>query len=71
VTITGDALGDDVTGPGAITDVEASLAGGNDRLDDNSRIFDATADLTIDGLTLAGGRSTESSHDTRLGGGAI
>jgi Ca2+-binding RTX toxin-like protein len=57
VTITGDANGDDVTLAGGITDVDASLVG-EDRLDDNSRIFDATADLTLDGLTLTGGRTT-------------
>jgi Ca2+-binding RTX toxin-like protein len=56
VAITGDANGDDIVGAGAITDVAASLDG-EDRLDDNSRIFDATADLTIDGLTLTGGGS--------------
>ena len=50
VTITGDANGDDVTLVGGITDVAAS---GADRLDDNSRIFNATAELTLDGLTLA------------------
>ena len=57
VTITGDANGDDVTLVGGITDVAASLEG-EDRLDDNGRIFDATADLTLDGLTLTGGRTT-------------
>ena len=77
VTITGDANGDDVTTTGDITDVAASLAAG--ALDDNSRIFvapfeigtnpdgslfDASADLTIDGLTVTGGRADE-------GGGAI
>jgi fibronectin-binding autotransporter adhesin len=66
VTITGDANGDDIVGAGAITDVAASLDG-EDRLDDNSRIFDATADLTIDGLTLTGGRTTASSE----AGGAV
>jgi hypothetical protein len=57
VTITGDANGDDIVGAGAITDVAASLTS-EDRLDDNSRIFNATADLTINGLTLTGGRTT-------------
>jgi hypothetical protein len=56
VTITGDANGDDVTLAGGITDVEASLEG-EDRLDDNSRIFNATDALTLDGLTLTGGRT--------------
>ncbi|MBP7000253.1 choice-of-anchor Q domain-containing protein [Amaricoccus sp.] len=63
--ITGDALGDDVT-VGGITDVAASLAG-DDRLDDNSRIFDATAAITLDGLTLSGGRTT----GDRESGGAV
>ncbi len=66
VTITGDACGDDVTLAVGITDVTASLAG-EDRLDDNSRIFDATADLTLDGLTLTGGRTTAEGE----GGGAV
>ena len=56
MTITGDANGDDVTLAGGITDVDASWR--RDRLDDNSRIFDATAALTLDGLTLTGGRTT-------------
>lgn len=66
VTITGDANGDDIVGAGAVTDVAASLDG-EDRLNDNSRIFDATADLTIDGLTLTGGRTT----GDRESGGAV
>jgi hypothetical protein len=64
VTITGDAGGDDVTLAGGITDVDASLEG-EDRLDDNSRIFNATAALTLDGLSLTGGRTTE---DDEAGG---
>jgi hypothetical protein len=58
VTITGDANGGDVTLPGGITDVAASLAG-EDRLDDNSRVLSSTANVTLAGLTLTGGRSTE------------
>ncbi len=64
VTITGDAAGDDVTDAAGITDVAAS---GADRLDDNSRIFDASAALTLDGLTLTGGRTTADDE----GGGAV
>ena len=64
VTITGDAAGDDVTDAAGITDVAASGAG---RLDDNSRIFDATDRLTLDGLTLTGGRTTADAE----GGGAV
>jgi CSLREA domain-containing protein len=57
VTITGDAAGDDVTGTGGVTDVAASLAAGV--LGDNSRLFDApNASLTLQGLTLTGGRTT-------------
>lgn len=67
-TITGDANGDDVVGTDGITDVEASLAG-DDRLDDNSRIFDAAAALTLDGLTLTGGRGSSVSGSD--GGGAV
>ena len=64
MTITGDANGDDVTLAGGITDVAASGAA---RLDDNSRIFDATVDLTLDGLTLTGGRTTAENES----GGAV
>ena len=53
VTITGDAADDDVTVAGDITDVAAT---GASQLYDNSRIFNSTADLTLDGLTLTGGR---------------
>ena len=64
VTITGDAAGDDVTDAAGITDVAAS---GARRLDDNSRIFDASDRLTLDGLTLTGGRTTADGE----GGGAV
>ncbi len=64
ITVTGDKDGDDVTTEGGFTDVAAS---GGSRLDDNSRIFNASADLTIDGLTLTGGRTTGSLKD----GGAV
>lgn len=62
ITITGDSAGDDVTGVGGITDVSAS---GDAQLDDNTRIFTATADLTLSGLALTGGRT---SGDTDPGG---
>jgi fibronectin-binding autotransporter adhesin len=68
VTITGDANGDDVTLAGGITEVGASLEG-EDRLDDNSRIFAANAVLTLDGLTLTGGRTITDFEDG--GGGAV
>ncbi|MEM7057623.1 MAG: tail fiber protein [Pseudomonadota bacterium] len=66
VTITADADDDDITVDGDITDVAASFGGNagtaDDLLDDNSRIFNATqflsADVTVQGLTLTGGRTT-------------
>ncbi|MEM7523648.1 MAG: Ig-like domain-containing protein [Pseudomonadota bacterium] len=50
ITITGDD-----TVEYGVTDVAASAA--SDALDDNIRIFSTTAPLTIDGLTLTGGRT--------------
>lgn len=69
VTITGDRNGDDVTSQGGITDVAASLAG-DDRLDDNSRIFHETsgAAVELEGLTLTGGCN---SADGLSGGGVL
>lgn len=65
VTITGDANGDDITLPGNITDVSASFGGAagaaDDLLDDNSRVLNfsgSTGDLTLEGLTITGGRTT-------------
>lgn len=66
ITITGDRTGDDaLQGPGsALTDVKASLDGYNATLvsysglgglADNVRLFDTSADLTFDGMTLTGG----------------
>ena len=64
VTITGDALGDDTVVDG-VTVLALTTA---DRLDDNTRIFDATAGaLTLDGLTLTGGRTNGDSAP----GGAV
>ncbi len=66
VTITGDASDDDITDANNITDVAASFGGTagapDDLLDDNSRVLNfssATGDLTLQGLTLSGGRTTE------------
>ncbi len=59
VTISGDAFGDDIADADNITNV---LASGNDRLDDNSRIFNVTGfnnDLTLEDLTLTGGRAID------------
>jgi fibronectin-binding autotransporter adhesin len=51
ILITGDALGDDVTPLGDITDLALSAL----TLADNVRIFDTTANVTLFGLTLTGG----------------
>ncbi len=64
VLITGDANGDDVVDAAGVTDVDASLAG-EDRLDDNTRILDASAALTLKNLILTGGRTTA---DREMGG---
>ena len=69
VTITGDANGDDITLSGNITDVSASLSDTGALLDDNSRVLNfssSTGDLTLVGLTITGGRTSESGAD---GGG--
>ena len=68
VTITGDANGDDVTLAGGITDVDAT---GWESLDDNSRIFVATAELTLDGLTMTGGRGRGDHYGYGFAGGAV
>lgn len=77
VTITGDKNNDDITEAGSeITDVTASLTG-DDRLDDNSRIFaiDDLSPTTLKALTITGGRTTASNSLTSLdptnNGGAI
>ena len=75
VTITGDADGDDVTLPGTfITDVAASfgsVAGGaNDLLDDNSRVLNFSSvfgDLTLNDLTVTGGRTTADNQSLGIG----
>ena len=67
VTITGDAADDDVTDAANITDVAASGVAG---LNDNSRVLNfssATGDLSLESLTLTGGRTTGDSQR----GGAI
>ena len=67
VTITGDADDNDVTNTSNITDVIESFA----RLDDNSRVlnFDnPSGDLTLNSLTITGGRAT---GFRTLGGGGI
>ena len=80
VVITGDANGDDVTVDGTdITDVSASFgesAGDvDDLLDDNSRVINFSSDegnLTLTGLTLTGGRTSENNvgaETTHSGGG--
>ncbi len=71
VTITGDAGADDLdangnlaSSSGGVTDVAQSVD--SDTLGDNSRVFDATADLTLTGLTVTGGRTE--GNDQRGGG---
>ena len=66
VTITGDANGDDITTAANITDVSASFGGtagtADDLLDDNSRVLNISGfetDLTLESLTITGGRTTE------------
>ncbi len=66
VTITGDALGDDETLEGGLTDVSASSEA---QLSDNSRIIQARSDITLSGLTLTGGHTTGEEFDGK--GGAI
>ena len=72
VLVTGDTGGDDATVEG-ITDVAASESAGT--LADNSRIFNVTGDsvmLTLDSLTLTGGRTTGdnlATETTHNGGG--
>ena len=80
VVITGDANGDDVTFAGSfITDVAASFGGtagaADDLLDDNSRVLNSLAgeigtnrDVTLTGLTITGGRTTETGSS---GGGGV
>lgn len=64
ITITGDGANDDATIQSGLTDV---LASGDAALNNNSRIFDGTADITLSGLTLTGGRTTANGQP----GGAV
>ena len=73
VTITGDAFNDDVTDSLNVTNVGASFGGTagafNDLLDDNSRVLNfssASGDLTLDGVTVTGGRIM--SNNALIGG---
>lgn len=49
ITITGDVDGDDTLTVDGVTDLSATP---NIALDDNTQLFVATRDLTLDGLTL-------------------
>ena len=85
VTVTGDAAGDDVTVVGNVTDVVASFGGtvgaSDDLLDDNSRVLNfsaLTGDLSLEELTLTGGRTTAYNQlisfvreSTHSGGGTV
>ena len=72
VTITGDMLGNDTVVTGTnITDVDASLMSNVISLDDNSRVINFSAmsgDLTLNSITITGGRTTEAIAD---GGGIL
>ena len=75
VVITADALGNDTPVSGTfITDVEASLAADPTSLNDNSRVFNfsaASGNLTLNSLTITGGRTTLGSDNgagVRMGG---
>ncbi|HXG78677.1 MAG TPA: choice-of-anchor Q domain-containing protein, partial [Methyloceanibacter sp.] len=66
ILISGDVAGDDTTvGATDITDIFATA---ETELDDNVRIIDATADLTLDGLTLTGGVATGVTGTEKAGG---
>ena len=82
VTITSDADADDLLiGSTLITDVAASFGGAvgaaDDLLDDNSRVLNflsTTGSLTLNDLTLTGGRTTGDNvnqNDTSYSGGGI
>ena len=60
VTITGDADGNDIVDAANITNASATLSSSGSLLDDNSRVLNfsaMTGDLTIEGLTITGGRA--------------
>ncbi|MEN1680921.1 MAG: choice-of-anchor Q domain-containing protein, partial [Planctomycetota bacterium] len=62
VTVSADALDNDMTQGGFVTDVEASLAADETSLDDNSRVLTfsgSQGDLILNSVTLTGGRSTQ------------
>ena len=70
IVITGDANNDDVTLAGTdITDVSASRTA---LLADNSRVFNitsASADTTLEGITITGGRTSEAFGSASYGSG--
>lgn len=55
ITITGDGANDDVTTGAGLTN---AIASDDAALNNNSRIFNASADISLNGLTLTGGRTT-------------
>ncbi|MEM1343898.1 MAG: choice-of-anchor Q domain-containing protein, partial [Pseudomonadota bacterium] len=75
LTLSGDAMGDDVTLPGTITDILASV--GTDSLTDNTRLLnvtEASADLTLENLVLTGGQVSVPNNDfsdNAANGGAV
>jgi hypothetical protein len=77
VTVTGDKDGDDVTVSGSITDVAGSFGGiagaADDLLDDNSRVLNfssLTGDLSLESVTVTGGRTTKRGS-AESGGGIL
>ena len=64
ITISGDTNGDDVLTAEGLTDLSATAAA---ELDDNTQIILASRSLTLEGVTLTGGRTTANSQ----GGGAF
>lgn len=58
ITISGDAVRNDRDTVYNITDIQQTLADDPIGLDDNTRVFSATADVTLDSLTITGGRTS-------------
>ena len=72
VTITADALGNDVLQIGTfVTDVDASLAADEASLDDNTRVLrfqGASHDLTLESITVTGGNANGGGLSFERGG---
>ncbi len=69
ITVSGDGANDDATTNGVLTDV---LSSGDAALNNNTRPFYSSADLTLIGLTVTGGRTTgDNAPGGNQAGGAI